>query len=66
MAGSQIPRQRRPYRDACPMCPDTPRIPPVLVVVADSGVVEADYLHRCGCLWSLGWALDPQHERWSS
>jgi hypothetical protein len=64
---SGISRQRRPYLDTCPMCPDTARVPPVLATVTDSGVVEADYIcPRCGCLWSLGWALDPQHERWAS
>lgn len=64
MSGPQIPRQRRPYLDACPACPDSPRIPPQLV--SDGATVTADYLCRCGCVWHTGWARDPDHERWAA
>ena len=58
------PRSRRPYLDACPSCPDSPRVPPVAVSARLDGTVQADYLCGAGHVWVSGWARDPEHERW--
>jgi hypothetical protein len=55
----EFPR-RRPYWDACQACPDSPRVPPLLV--SDGARVIADYACRCSHVWSTGWARDPDHE----
>jgi hypothetical protein len=65
MTGPQFSRQR-PYLDACPECPDTPRIPPRLVAPPGPGRVEADYVCPLGHMWSTVWARDEDHERWVS
>lgn len=65
MAGEWLPRQCRPYLDACPMCPDSPRIPPGPLTV-DGDTVTADYLDGVGHMWSTGWERDPDHERWAA
>jgi hypothetical protein len=58
MAGPEFARPH-PYLDACPRCPDTPRIPPVLVSPAAPGRVVADYARPvCGHTWSQVWARD--------
>ena len=59
-----MPRQRRPYLDACPLCSDSPRIPPV--VLTDGDPVVADYLCAVGHMWSTGWERDADHDRWAA
>jgi hypothetical protein len=58
---SHIPRQR-PYWDACADCPDSPRVPPVLVSDAAPDVVLADYVCAAGHTWVTRWARDPDYE----
>ncbi len=66
MTGPEFARPR-PYLDACPHCPDTPRVPPVLVEPAGPVRVAADYVcPRAGHTWAQGWARDEHHERWAS
>ncbi len=66
MTGPEFPRQRHLW-DACDVCPDTPRVQPLLATGWEAGTVAAGYVcPRCGRAWTTVWAYDEQPEGRSS